>query len=181
MGSSDFLKALFQIFAIGNDRGLGGGPRAEAPSKGAAVIIGGGFLARVFGHGAADVHLPLETRPEKGEGGARVRGEFAGFAALVIGVKAKAPFIDCFQQDNAGGGLARGIDGGQSHGVGLCDEGGDGLVKPSFELLERVRVEVAAAQARPRVFGAQIGNLHGRKNVRTGASGRKRIEAQRIA
>src|SRR5688572_10939486 len=59
-------------------------PRPEPAAGWPRVKIGGGILARGPFHGAADPDLALEFRPEKIQGGVRVRLELFPFLAVVI-------------------------------------------------------------------------------------------------
>src|SRR5689334_8141828 len=99
----------FEPRAIGNPRALRRRPRRKPRCAGALREIGVGLpggdtLGRAF-----DPHLPFERRPEKQERGARVGGEVATLAAVVVRVKDEAACIERLEEHGARRRAARGV------------------------------------------------------------------------
>jgi hypothetical protein len=120
-----------------------------------------GLLAGCFFDRALDAYLPLEIGPEEIKTGSGVERQISGFAAAVIGKKEKSPLGDTLEQDDANGRLARGVDRGEGHRVGVLDTGGDSLTQPAVELRDRIRIEIGAAQVPLGVLLAQGCNIQG--------------------
>lgn len=86
--------------------------------------------------------MAFEGGPKKEKGRARVFGEFAAFLTFVIGVEDESKFVEALEQDDAGGREAVFGGGGQGHGGGFGDVGGQGALEPMAELLKRIGVQV---------------------------------------
>src|SRR6185295_4035087 len=94
--------------------------------------------------------------------GARVRRQLLPFAAREIGEEGQAPLVVPLEQDHPGRRPAGGIRRGERHGVAVLWIGGERLVEPAAELLERVAGRLGLGEPKGRVVAAPVGEVsHG--------------------
>lgn len=133
----DVLDVAMQL-VLADDGALPARPGADAAAEGAAAEIGLALLPGELLDVAEDADLFVDLAPVEGEGGARVLCELARLARGVVGVEDEAAVVELLEEDDAGGGDARGGRGGEGHGLGLVDLALHGR-EPGAELVERAR------------------------------------------
>src|SRR6266516_4751490 len=140
------LVALLQVITVGDGLALAGGPRGQSGLARARVEV----ALRILGGGPADgpgrPDLAVQRRPVQGQGGPRVRRQLPRLAALVVREEQESLSAEPLQQDHPDRGLAGRVDRGQGHGVGPDGLAAERLGPPSFELDERVRIEIAPVE-----------------------------------
>lgn len=162
----EFGFALGEDFAVGDFATLSfGDPGTDLGKVGTGVKIGFRLFARGLRNSSLNADLAFEFFPEDGDRGLWVGGEVLAFARVVVRVEVEAGGVGSFEEDGAGGGLARRVDRGKSHRVGLDDSSAEGLVEPVGELVERgvgdgVEVELALF-----IVLAQVGKVDGCRHV----------------
>ena len=127
------------------------GERAQLASAGAAVRVGLGLLARRALHRALDPHLTPEQLPVEQQRRARVGGELAALAALVVREEHEPVVAGLLDQHHSHrrGSVGRGR--GQRGGLGLAGACALGRLEPLGELPDRIRIDVLFAQRLRRI------------------------------
>src|SRR3954471_12236187 len=97
------------------------------------------FLPRDLSDSSADSHLTFPLGPVEQECGARIRPQFGALAALIVRVENEAVLPEALQQHNPCIRRAFSRCRRKRHRVWLGVAGSAGLLKPYFELLQRVR------------------------------------------
>ncbi len=122
-------------------------PRAELAADGSRMEVIFRFFPRRFFHPAADPDLALELRPENVQRRARVFFNLLSLVALVIREENEPALADRFQQDDPHEGDSVRGRGREAHRIHVADVGRRRFVEPFPKLLDRIRVEVRAAQS----------------------------------
>jgi len=171
----EFGVAGFEHGARLDDGALARGERCQAALAGTGREIDVGFGGGEFRHASGDADLAVYGVPIEHQGGVRIRGQFARFAAVVIGEEEEAAGIHSFEQDHARGRASAGSARGEGHGVGFghaCPLDG---AEPAAELLKGIWVEGALRKTLQISVYALSGKLevpwkNSRKPRKSGAS-----------
>src|SRR6185437_15349113 len=177
------LEAQFKCGSAFNCLTLLRDPGAQTTASRPGFEVSFRFVTRNFLDFAGDTHLPLLIGPVENERSVWIGRKFASLAALVVGEKDEASFVHAFEQNNPCRGhsiLANGSEGccvyfgvpaptwGEEDFVGLYKKRANtttptpavGLIKPHFELRNRVGFEIVPIQPGQAIFAAEIRNAH---------------------
>src|ERR1043165_6803929 len=93
---------------------------------------------------AFDTNLAPQRRPVKEEADARIVGDVAAFATVVVRVKNESAIVEALQEDDARGGLTLAVRRRQRHRNGILFVYPARIYfrEPAFELPERINIDV---------------------------------------
>ncbi|CAM2144862.1 hypothetical protein PT2222_160185 [Paraburkholderia tropica] len=154
---ADFALARFELLAAFDHRALLRRPGADARAERTRLEIRLAFrLAGLFDR-AFDAHLTLEFNPVKQQRCVRIGAQFAALAAFVVREEHEAALVHALDQQDARGGAALRVDGGDRHGVRLGQLRVQRLGEPGVELADGIGVDVGGVERAERVVLAEVG------------------------
>src|SRR5882724_1163023 len=101
------LPLRLQLRTVWHNLTLGRSPRREPAAQRSRLKIGGRLSSRKFADFTGNADLPFQISPIKNKSRLRVFRQLLSFAAVIVGEKNEAAFINAFEQNDARRGSAR--------------------------------------------------------------------------